>query len=279
MEIMKNDIPEMISVKAIRTVYSIEMNGNDPVGDVHDFPELFYMRRGSNVVLVDGERIELSAGQMTFYPPGAYHIGESACYGSVYVISFDSESEALKALYSRPLTLSQGQIDELTRIVSSALELFERIPKGGSLRGMRKREGASDLQLQKLKNSFELFLLDVYHREVEKAGDRKDRLFGQICEYLSEDLSRTQTLDGVSRRFHIGRSTLTALFRRECGMGMIAYFNRMKIDRAKQLISEGKLNFTEIADSIGLASLHYFSRLFKNITGMTPSEYAKRCNK
>ncbi len=48
----------------------------------------------------------------------------------------------------------------------------------------------------------------------------------------------------------------------------------MKIDTAKQLIRDNHLNFTEISDRLGYTSVHYFSRQFKKLTGMTPSEYA-----
>ena len=44
---------------------------------------------------------------------------------------------------------------------------------------------------------------------------------------------------------------------------------------SKELISEGKMNFTEISDSLGFSSLHYFSKTFKKLTGITPSEYEK----
>ena len=52
------------------------------------------------------------------------------------------------------------------------------------------------------------------------------------------------------------------------------FFNQMKIDTAKELIRSNRLNFTQIADRLGYASVHYFSRQFKKITHMTPSEYA-----
>ena len=47
----------------------------------------------------------------------------------------------------------------------------------------------------------------------------------------------------------------------------------LKIDTAKQLMREGNYNITQIADYLGYASVHYFSRHFKQVTGMTPSEY------
>ena len=50
--------------------------------------------------------------------------------------------------------------------------------------------------------------------------------------------------------------------------------SRMKIDTAKQLIRSEQMNFTQISEKLGYASIHYFSRQFKKVTGMTPSEYA-----
>ena len=48
----------------------------------------------------------------------------------------------------------------------------------------------------------------------------------------------------------------------------------MKIDMAKQLIRTEQMNFTQISEKLGYSSIHYFSRQFKKLTGMTPSEYA-----
>lgn len=55
---------------------------------------------------------------------------------------------------------------------------------------------------------------------------------------------------------------------------MIEFFTRMKIDFAKQLIRENDMNFTQISDFLGYSSIHYFSRQFKKLSGMTPTEYA-----
>lgn len=72
----------------------------------------------------------------------------------------------------------------------------------------------------------------------------------------------------------MGLSQLQRIFRSQCGCGIIEYFSQLKIQRAKELIRENTLNFTQIADYLGYTSIHYFSRQFKKITGMTPSDYA-----
>ena len=72
----------------------------------------------------------------------------------------------------------------------------------------------------------------------------------------------------------IGRSQLQKLFREEYQCSVIEFFSRMKIDFAKQLIRENEMNFTQISDFLSYSSIHYFSRQFKKLSGMTPTEYA-----
>ena len=91
-----------------------------------------------------------------------------------------------------------------------------------------------------------------------------------LAAHISENLTLAEIADGCS----MSVSKLKMLFREKCSGGPINYFNSLKMEKAKEMIREGKLNFTEIADRLGFASLHYFSRLFKKITGLSPTEYA-----
>ena len=55
--------------------------------------------------------------------------------------------------------------------------------------------------------------------------------------------------------------------------GAMDFFSRLKIAYARQLIRENQMNFTQISEFLGYSSIHYFSRQFKKISGMTPTEY------
>lgn len=72
----------------------------------------------------------------------------------------------------------------------------------------------------------------------------------------------------------VGRSQLQKIFKEQCNLGIIEYFSILKINTSKELIRTKHMNFTQIAEQLGYTSIHYFSRQFKKITGMTPSEYA-----
>ena len=55
---------------------------------------------------------------------------------------------------------------------------------------------------------------------------------------------------------------------------VIDYFVCLRIETAKEYIRNEKLNFSQIAEELGYSSQHYFSRQFRAVTGMTPTEYA-----
>ena len=52
------------------------------------------------------------------------------------------------------------------------------------------------------------------------------------------------------------------------------YYNRVKLEKVKQMIREGSNNFTQISDVLNYSSLQQFSKVFKRYIGMTPSEYS-----
>ena len=93
-------------------------------------------------------------------------------------------------------------------------------------------------------------------------------VFNRIVSYLGQNLSGRVTIEKICKDNLIGRSQLQKLFSKKSGLGIIEYFSQMKIEAAKEM------NFTQISEKLGYTSIHYFSRQFKKVTGMTPSEYA-----
>ena len=94
-----------------------------------------------------------------------------------------------------------------------------------------------------------------------------------IIKFLDDNLSKNLTVKQIAEKFSISQSKLKKLFHNYARRGVIQCFNDRKIVKAKRLIRENNLNFTEIADILAFNSVHYFSRLFKIKTSMTPSEY------
>lgn len=91
---------------------------------------------------------------------------------------------------------------------------------------------------------------------------------------MKEHIRSHVTIEQICKDNLVGRSRLQKIFKNQCGLGIIDYFSKLKINSAKELIRSRHMNFTQISDYLGYTSIHYFSRQFKKETGMTPSEYA-----
>jgi two-component system response regulator YesN len=59
------------------------------------------------------------------------------------------------------------------------------------------------------------------------------------------------------------------------GLGFISYVNRLRVQKAIELLLETTLSLSEITQSVGFGSQQYFTRVFKQETGQTPGEYRK----
>ena len=59
------------------------------------------------------------------------------------------------------------------------------------------------------------------------------------------------------------------------GCSIIKYRNRVRINEAKFRIAATDMNMSEIADFVGFGNVYYFSRIFKKIEGVAPSDYAE----
>ena len=172
----------------------------------------------------------------------------------------------------------------LAQIILEARNVFSDPLDDPMLKQMHKREVIPPGAEQLISLNLELLLLHLLRRyslpmdlPVAKETIRQknsDELYHRVVEYLALHLNEQLTLDDIAKGTLTGKSQLQHLIREQKGCGVIELFCRMKIDQAKLLIRENSLNFTEIANTLGYSSIHYFSRQFKKITGMTPSEYS-----
>jgi AraC-like DNA-binding protein len=146
------------------------------------------------------------------------------------------------------------------------------------------RQGVDDYTLQRIRLRLETLLTDL----VESARldgvppTRKDAKWDaeylKIIDFMRKNLARPLTLEEIAAECSMSVSKLKLLFREKHGGGPITCLIELKIEEAKRLIEEGKMNITEIASALGFSSVHYFSRQFKKTTGMSPTDFAKKQN-
>jgi two-component system response regulator YesN len=90
-----------------------------------------------------------------------------------------------------------------------------------------------------------------------------------IAEKYHQDLSLKQVAEYVQLNPHY----FSKLFHERCGVTFIDYLTAIRIDKAQELLADPKISLKDISLRIGYFDPNYFSRVFKKITGKSPTEY------
>lgn len=283
-------VGNIITVNSIITAFNLNfMNrpSTDDGGEAHSFPEMVYVEKGVHRSVVDGEFVEVEAGQLYIYPPHAIHGTPSFPYkkseASADIVSFEVSGDCLNEIYGKVFALSRRQRDMLSQVMECASKNLCALPFGGNPSGMKLAEDADLREIQKMKNLIELLLLDLVLSGT-KAGNRPTmqnrdnynfELFEEVVAYMHHKVGENLTVEQICNDCKVSSSKLRRLFSEMCGCSPISYFISYKIGTAKRYIRDTTLTFTQISEKLGFESVHYFSKLFKEKTGITPSEYSK----
>ena len=114
-----------------------------------------------------------------------------------------------------------------------------------------------------------------------KALDEQDKrpnnsLVENVKKYIDCNLNQRLTLQNTAMIFNISPNYLSQLFKKHTEIGFNEYVAQKKIEEAKRLLKQGNLKIYEIADQLGFENAFYFSRVFKKIEGLSPSEFLKQ---
>ena len=121
-----------------------------------------------------------------------------------------------------------------------------------------------------------LLMLDDYAMKNQQndtpASDKRTlEIIDYIHEHFREDITSTQLAD----TFYSNYDYLNRCFKKHTGKTIFSYLNEFRIHVAKKLLLSGYYTNKYIADAIGFHNEFYFSKVFKQYTGVSPREYKK----
>ncbi len=92
--------------------------------------------------------------------------------------------------------------------------------------------------------------------------------------YLEENLKQDLSIEEIAKMCNVSSNCFRRIFKKYSGMSPSDYRLNAKISKAKQLLESNNVSISEIADILGFSDAAYFSRLFKQKTGIPPKEYS-----
>lgn len=172
----------------------------------------------------------------------------------------------------------EDEIEDMKEILTLVEQVAEHfkidIKKNSQLRAMEKLKAITkkdeyfaliDYLVEEI---FEIIIRDklaVYPREMDYA-----------LQYIEKNIAKRVTLEDVASFMNISPHYFSKLFKNEVGINFIDYMTERKILRSKELIAGTTEPINNIAFELGFNEANYFSKVFKKITGISPSEFRRQ---
>lgn len=108
---------------------------------------------------------------------------------------------------------------------------------------------------------------------VEKPQELLSRVIEDVVQIIDREYNSEITLESIARQVYLSPAYLSRLFKKYKGKSIIKHITSIRLERASELLLTTNKKITDIGKEVGYPNFAYFSSLFKNSYGKTPSQY------
>ncbi len=236
----------------------------------------------SQSLVLDESRV-LDVNKISQQPPAA--VLDAPVYSRLTALITQGQIKPLKLevqrLIDSALALKQSQL-WMQDFVRQLIRLFQRHAAFTSEAEMYHAEYELFDRMTLPGSSLALFdqiweLLQTLVYDTSREMSPSKGLIDAIQSYIRANFNTAITLDEIARHFNFTPAYLIRIFKRQVGVTPIQYLIDLRMAEARRLmIGSPGLDIKEIGEIVGYPDPHYFSRIFKNTHGVTPTEYRSR---
>lgn len=166
------------------------------------------------------------------------------------------------------------------RVFQSCGAILNLLQQEGLLEEKEKQDTLSIMREFEEYEQFRSEILEQLHKSIQSfRSERKQQysaLVGQIIEYIGQNIASDISLEKCAELVGSSYTYLSREFKKETGMRFVEFLNHQRVNQAKSLLIRGDMSMKEIVEMSGFRNYNYFFKVFKEIEGMTPSEFTAK---
>ncbi len=243
-------------------------------------PEITYVMKGfAEWQLDSGSKLEQSGGTLAIVPRNIRHRGAQGvitpCWLFWYVLDLQNQKAARK---NTPFSIREMELifeafsikaGRVVPALSSVEGYFTRL-----LDLLRQAPGnlwyAAEMRLVLCQ-----IILSTAKSLTGSMSLSDDSIAMQARAYMKENITSSIAVDDIAAACGLSESQFARRFKKTVGVTPADYLQRLRIEKACNILRETSDSITEVAFSLGFSSSQYFSTVFKRYTGITPYNYKK----
>ncbi|WP_274361990.1 AraC family transcriptional regulator [Paenibacillus thermotolerans] len=273
---------------------TIHTKDNAPSMHVHDFVELVYIVSGNGKHMFENDSYDIRGGDVLFINPGEAHTYQLSEGESLEIVNclFVPDlvqhtclhglgiSDSADFCYMKPFLSTHQHFNHRLQLdgegASRVLHLLDDM-----IREYEKHESGYSTMLR-IKLLELLVLLSRYFTKKTSLNPRsngKKLLIQRIIGYLNRNYEKKLSINLLSDLFNLSPRQLNRVFKEETGMTIFEMIHNIRVEKAKQLLSESDEKVITIAGNIGYEDPAFFNRLFQRKVGCPPGKYREIAQK
>ncbi len=282
MKYVSKQLNDTLRITGIVNLHFFEFDNDfTTVGERHPFYELVFVNSGKLYITSEDYRGVLQKDQLIIHRQNTEHSlrcpkGEAP---SVIIIGFECDSDLIDRFSYSPTEPVASVIRQLAEIVKEGRNVFKP-PYNVPVYDMKKKKHQPIGSEQMLRILLECLLIRLIRGHLQSENDEKRTdtplMTQEVVEYVTTNYKEKITIDELAFLFNTNRATLCKEFKRTTGKTVIGFINEKKYEKAKELILATQDTFTHISQELSFESIHYFTRFFKRMSGMTPKDFRNR---
>jgi AraC-like DNA-binding protein len=215
---------------------------------------------------LEEQEYKVRANQFFILPPNRPHT-----YGAdkdnpwtIYWIHFTGSHAAIYSENSQvPMDIRPALNSRISERQHVFEEIFSTLERSTELESLRYASSLLHYYLASMR------YLRLYRPEATTSPS----LIDAVKHYMQENIERHLTLEQIAQYTGYSPSHFSSLFRKATGESPLAYLNRLKIEHACLLLKTTDMRINQICHKVGISDNYYFSRLFKQHTGISPKQF------
>lgn len=246
--------------------------------------ELIFVTRGVLPLNVGTENLQISQGEIMLIPPESIHMGSEHLVSTLEFFwvhfrlqswhrsspNYDTPSTATMVVKTAactialPLMGTPMNTNRLTVMFDQLLDIYQMSYPNPSF----------------YCNYFTACLLCEVASLAQLAGDaddkqRKQHTLQKVREWIRINAFEDISVNRIAEQFHYSPSYLSTIYKQHFGISITTQISKIRVEHAQEMLLQGSMSVQQVAETCGYDDAKYFMRVFKQHTGLTPTNYRK----
>lgn len=166
------------------------------------------------------------------------------------------------------------------RVFQTSVSILDLLGQEGFLEENEKHGTLFYMREYEEYEQFRSGILELFHRIIQSFRmERKEKYSApvrKIIEYIGQNIAGDISLEKCAELVDGSYTYLSREFKKETGMRFVEFLNHQRVNQAKSLLIRGDMSMKEVVELSGFRNYNYFFKVFKEIEGMTPSEFTAK---